>query len=165
MYVDAFLHHLLTSPEYKQKIVHIQPIPPRDSTIGELDEPFHPVLQSRLEFSGISSLYTHQARAVNAARHGNNVMVATASASGKTLCYNLVVLEAILKDPSSRALYLFPTKALAQDQLRSLNELACPELIFSGGCATFDGDTPQSERAEIKRKAKVVLTNPDMLYG
>jgi DEAD/DEAH box helicase domain-containing protein len=164
MYVDAFLHYLLTSPEYKQQIVHIQPIPPRDATIGELDEPLHHTLQSRLEFSGISFLYTHQARAVNAARRGNNVMVATASASGKTLCYNLVVLEAILKDPSSRALYLFPTKALAQDQLRGLNELACPELISFGGCATFDGDTPQSERAEIKRRAKVVLTNPDMLH-
>jgi DEAD/DEAH box helicase domain-containing protein len=164
MYVDAFLHHLLTSSEYKQQIVHIQPIPPRDSTIGELDEPLHPTLRSRLEFSGISYLYTHQARAVNAARRGDNVMVATASASGKTLCYNLVVLEAILKDPSSRALYLFPTKALAQDQLRGLNELACPELISLGGCATFDGDTPQSERADVKRKAKVVLTNPDMLH-
>jgi DEAD/DEAH box helicase domain-containing protein len=164
MYVDAFLHHLLTSSEYKQQIVHIQPIPPRDSTIGELDEPLHPTLRSRLEFSGISYLYTHQARAVNAACRGDNVMVATASASGKTLCYNLVVLEAILKDPSSRALYLFPTKALAQDQLRGLNELACPELISLGGCATFDGDTPQSERADVKRKAKVVLTNPDMLH-
>ena len=164
MYVDAFLHHILTLPDYKQQIVHIQPVPPRDATFGELDEPLHPSLQSRLEFLGISSLYTHQARAVNAARRGNNVMVATASASGKTLCYNLAVLEEILKNPSSRALYLFPTKALAQDQLRGLNELACPELISFGGCATFDGDTPQSERAEIKRKAKVVLTNPDMLH-
>ena len=164
MYVDAFLHHLLTLPDYKQQIVHIQPIPPRDATFGELDEPLHPALQSRLESLGISSLYTHQSRAINAARRGKNVMVATASASGKTLCYNLAVLEATLHDPSSRALYLFPTKALAQDQLRSLNELACPELVSSAGCATFDGDTPKSERAEIKRKAKVVLTNPDMLH-
>jgi DEAD/DEAH box helicase domain-containing protein len=164
MYVDAFLHHLLALPDYKQQIVHIQPIPPRDAILGALDEPLHPALRLRLEFFGISSLYAHQARAVNAARRGNNVMVATASASGKTLCYNLVVLEAILKDPSSRALYLFPTKALAQDQLRSLTEMACPELISLGGCATFDGDTPTSERAEIKKKARVVLTNPDMLH-
>jgi DEAD/DEAH box helicase domain-containing protein len=164
MYVDTFLHHLLTSSDYKQQIVHTQAIPPRDASFGELDKPLHPALESRLEFSGISSLYTHQAMAVNAARRGSNIMVATASASGKTLCYNLVVLEAVLEDPSSRALYLFPTKALAQDQLRGLTELACPELISLGGCATFDGDTPPSERAEIKRKAKVVLTNPDMLH-
>jgi len=164
MYVDAFLHHLLASPDYKQQIAHIQLIPSHEAAFGELDKPLHPALQARLESLGISSLYTHQTEAINAARCGKNVMVATASASGKTLCYNLAVLEAILKDPSSRALYLFPTKALAQDQLRSLNELACPELIFPGGCSTFDGDTPQSDRAEIKRKAKVVLTNPDMLH-
>src|SRR4030042_1998684 len=165
MYVDAFLHHLLTSPDYKQQIAHTQLIPPHEATFGALDRPLHSALQARLESLGISSLYTHQTEAINAARCGKNVMVATASASGKTLCYNLAVLEAILKDPSSRALYLFPTKALAQDQLRSLNELACPDIISLGGCATFDGDTPQSERADIKRKAKGVLTNPAMLYG
>src|SRR4030042_1011636 len=164
MYVDAFLHHLLTSPDYKQQIAHIQLIPSHEAAFGELDKPLHPALQARLESLGISSLYTHQTEAINAARCGKNVMVATASASGKTLCYNLAVLETILRDPGSRALYLFPTKALAQDQLRSLNELACPELISYGGCATFDGDTPQSERAEIKRKAKAVLSNPDMLH-
>jgi len=164
MYVEAFLHHLLTSPDYKQQIAHTQFIPSHDATFRELDKPIHPALQACLESSGISSLYTHQAGAINAVRRGENVMVATASASGKTLCYNLAVLEAILKDSSSRALYLFPTKALAQDQMRSLNELACPELISFGSCATFDGDTPQSERAEIKRKARVVLTNPDMLH-
>src|SRR4030042_51401 len=164
MHVDAFLHHLLAAPDYKQQIAHIQLIPSHEAAFGELDKPLHPALQGRLESLGISSLYTHQTEAINAACRGKNVMVATASASGKTLCYNLAVLEAILKDPSSRALYLFPTKALAQDQLRSLNELACPELIFPGGCSTFDGDTPQSDRAEIKRKAKVVLTNPDMLH-
>ncbi len=164
MYVDAFLHHLLISPDYKQQVAHIQPIPPHEATFGKLDKPLQPALQASLESLDISSLYTHQAGAINAARLGENVMVATASASGKTLCYNLAVLEAVLKDPTSRALYLFPTKALAQDQLRSLNELASPELISSLSCATFDGDTPQSDRAEIKRKTKVVLTNPDMLH-
>jgi DEAD/DEAH box helicase domain-containing protein len=164
MYVDAFLHHLLTLPDYRQQIVHIERIAPSIASFGKLDKPLHPALQRHLESLGISSLYTHQAMAVNAARCGKNVMVATASASGKTLCYNLPVLEAILEDPSSRALYLFPTKALAQDQLRSLKELGCTELVSSGGCATFDGDTPQSERAGIKRLAKIVLTNPDMLH-
>src|SRR4030066_145731 len=164
MYVDAFLPQLRAAPDYKQQIAHIQLIPSHEAAFGELDKPLHPALQGRLESLGISSLYTHQTEAINAACRGKNVMVATASASGKTMCYNLAVLEAILKNPNSRALYLFPTRSGAQDQLRGLNELACPELISFGGCATFDGDTPQSERAEIKRKAKGVLTNPDMLH-
>jgi DEAD/DEAH box helicase domain-containing protein len=164
MYVDAFLHHLLTLPDYKQQIVYIERIKQRNTSTGKLDKPLHPNLQAHLESLGISSFYTHQAQAINAVRRGKNVIVATASASGKTLCYNLPVLDAILEDPSSRALYLFPTKALAQDQLRSLKELGCTELVSSGGCATFDGDTPQSERAGIKRQAKIVLTNPDMLH-
>ena len=164
MHVNAFLHHLTTLPDYKQQIVHIQHIPPRDASFGELDKPLHPVLQSRLESLGISFLYTHQAKAIKAARYGKNVMVATASASGKTLCYNVAVLEALLNDRASRALYLFPTKALAQDQLRGLSQLACPGLISFGECATFDGDTPQSERTGIKKRARIVLTNPDMLH-
>lgn len=164
MYVDSFLHHLIKLPDYKGQIVHVQRIPPRAPDFRELDTALHPVLQSRLESLGISHLYTHQVQALNVARRGGNVMVDTASASGKTLCYNLAVLEAILSDRSSRALYLFPTKALAQDQLRSLNQLACPDIISLGDCATFDGDTPQSERAEIKRRARIVLTNPDMLH-
>ncbi len=164
MYVDAFLHYLTTLSDYKEQVVHIQRIPPRDAGFDELDKPIHPTLQSRLESLSISFLYAHQARAINAVRWGKNVMVATASASGKTLCYNLAVLEASLNDRTSRALYLFPTKALAQDQLRSLNQLACPDIISLADCATFDGDTPQSERAEIKRKARIVLTNPDMLH-
>ncbi len=164
MYVDAFLHHLTTLPDYRQQIAHIQHIPACSANFGKLDNPLHPTLQSRLESLEISSLYAHQARAVDAARCGKNVMVATPSASGKTLCYDLPVLEAVLSDRSSRALYLFPTKALAQDQLRSLNRLACPELISFGECATYDGDTPHSERPGIRRSARVVLTNPDMLH-
>jgi len=109
-------------------------------------------------------LYSHQAQAVNAAGHRRNVMVSTPSASGKTLCYNLPVLQAILEEKGSRALYLFPTKALAQDQLRSLRELACPHILSATDIATFDGDTPQEKRAEIKRRGKLVLTNPDMLH-
>ncbi len=164
MLADAFIHHLTSLPDYEQQIVHIQYIPSQSASFGSLARPLNPLLQSRLESSGVSSLYTHQAMAVNGTLSGKNIMVATASASGKTLCYNLPVLESILSDRTSRALYLFPTKALAQDQLRKLNELACPELISSGEFATFDGDTPQSERGEIKKRARIVLTNPDMLH-
>jgi len=91
-------------------------------------------------------------------------MVSTSSASGKTLCYNIPVLEAILTEQRSCALYLFPTKALAQDQLRGLHELFCPRLLGVEEFATFDGDTPQAERAEIRKRARIVLTNPDMLH-
>ena len=164
MFADAFIHHLVNLPDYEQQVVHIQYIPPRDASFGILDKPLDPLLQSRLESSGIVSLYTHQAMAVNSVRSGKNVMVATASASGKTLCYNVPVLESMLRDRASRALYLFPTKALAQDQLRKLGELAYPELMPFGECATFDGDTPQPERGQVKKSARIVLTNPDMLH-
>jgi DEAD/DEAH box helicase domain-containing protein len=164
MYVDAFLHHLLTLPDYQQQIVHTERIAKCSASIRKLEKPFHPALKGRLESLGISQLYSHQAMSVDAARAGKNVMVATASASGKTLCYNLPVLEALLQDPSSRAFYLFPTKALAQDQLRSLRELGSHELFSFDSFATYDGDTPQHERAGIRRQARIVLTNPDMLH-
>ncbi|MDO8687395.1 MAG: DEAD/DEAH box helicase, partial [Dehalococcoidales bacterium] len=101
---------------------------------------------------------------VNHARQGRNVMVATSSASGKSLCYNIAVLQALLTEPSSHALYLFPTKALAQDQLRALRQFFCPALFGTEEFATFDGDTPAAERAEIKQHARIILTNPDMLH-
>jgi len=167
----AFIHYLMTLPDYKEQIVHIQRIPPQDETFGKPDKPLNPAVQARLESLGISRLYSHQAEAVNAISCGKNVIVATPSASGKTLCYQLATLEAILSDGSSRALYLFPTKALAQDQLRSLRQLASPlslraegEAISPKAVATFDGDTPQAERADIRKQARVVLTNPDMLH-
>jgi DEAD/DEAH box helicase domain-containing protein len=164
MHVDAFLHHLLTLPDYSQQIVHNERIARCSASIGKLDRPLHSALQARLDALNIAFLYSHQVGAVNAVRSGKNVMVATASASGKTLCYNLPVLETLLEDPTSRALYLFPTKALAQDQMRTLRELASPDLVSLADCVTFDGDTPRLERAGIKRQAKIVLTNPDMLH-
>jgi len=109
-------------------------------------------------------LYSHQAEAIDKIRQGLNVMIATSSASGKSLCYNIPVMETLLNEPFSCALYLFPTKALAQDQLRALSELFCPEMIKPNELATFDGDTLPSERAGIKKKARLVLSNPDMLH-
>jgi len=161
---SAFLHHLTTQPTYKNQVVHIEHIPPRDATYAELDEPLVTSLQDCLSEHGLLPLYTHQAEAVNNIRQGKNVMVSTSSASGKTLCYNIPVLEAILTAPGSRALYLFPTKALAQDQLRGLQELFCPDLLKVEEFATFDGDTPQAERAGIRKRARIILTNPDMLH-
>jgi len=164
MEAAAFLHHLVTSPDYRQQMVHTQHIPAQDAILGQLDRRLHPALETRLKSLGISALYCHQSEALNAIFAGRNVIVATPSASGKTLCYHLATLEAMLNDKDSRAVYIFPTKALAQDQLRSLKELAYPAFLSAGAAATFDGDTPQADRVGIKKQARVVLTNPDMLH-
>ena len=170
----AFLHHLVNLTDYRHQIVHIERIPHQGAIFGKLDNPLRPGLQACLESLGISTLYSHQAKALNAILAGKNVIIATPSASGKTLCYHLATLDALLHDKTSRALYIFPTKALAQDQLRSLKQivhslsLRAPtsrgEAISPGAMATFDGDTPQSERAGIRKQARIVLTNPDMLH-
>jgi DEAD/DEAH box helicase domain-containing protein len=125
-------------------------------------------LRHALAARGIERLYTHQADAFAHVLARRNVVTVTPTASGKTLCYNAPVLDAILKDPSTRALYLFPTKALAQDQLAELHALAelamhhgAPEI----GVFTYDGDTPSDARRAIRGKAHVVLSNPDMLHS
>jgi len=160
----AFLHHLESQPTFAGQIAHIERITPRRAEYAELDRPLAPTLRDCLRAQGLFPLYAHQAEAVNRIRDGQNVMVATASASGKTLCYNIAVAEALLNDPGSRALYLFPTKALAQDQLRALHKLFTPDLFHIEELDTFDGDTPKGERAEIRKRAKVILSNPDMLH-
>ena len=125
-------------------------------------------LQHALESRGIAQLYTHQAEAIDHALAGRHVVVVTPTASGKTLCYNAPVLSSILQDPSSRALYLFPTKALAQDQLAELQTL-CGLLGDRTdtpiGVFTYDGDTPQDARRAIRARAHLVLSNPDMVHS
>jgi DEAD/DEAH box helicase domain-containing protein len=123
-------------------------------------------LTTALASRGISRLYTHQAEAIDHALGGRHVVVITPTASGKTLCYNAPVLDAILREPSSRALYLFPTKALAQDQLAELHAM-CETLAASAeiGVFTYDGDTPQDARRTIRARAHIVLSNPDMVHS
>ena len=125
-------------------------------------------LRSALAARGIDQLYTHQAEAFEHVLAGRHVVTITPTASGKTLCYNAPVLNAILKDPATRALYLFPTKALAQDQLAELHALS--QVVTHGtgveiGVFTYDGDTPSDARRAIRGKAHVVLSNPDMLHS
>ena len=121
-----------------------------------------------LRARGVQQLYTHQAEALAHTLAGRSVVVTTPTASGKTLCYNLPVLNAILQDPSSRALYLFPTKALAQDQLAELQAI-CERVESSEaagiGVFTYDGDTPQDARRTIRSRAHIVLSNPDMVHA
>jgi DEAD/DEAH box helicase domain-containing protein len=122
-----------------------------------------PRLCEALRARGITTLYSHQARAFELVEKGANVVVVTPTASGKTLCYNLPVLQTLLHEPDARVLYLFPTKALAQDQLAELEQLAkqLPELKMF----TYDGDTPQDARRAVRARANLVLTNPDMLHS
>ena len=127
-----------------------------------------PRLCAALASRGVEQLYTHQAEAFEHIFAGRNVVAITPTASGKTLCYNGPVLDAILKDPSTRALYLFPTKALAQDQLaelHALSELVTHDSDLQIGVFTYDGDTPSDARRAIRGKAHVVLSNPDMLHS
>ena len=164
MDTTAFLRYLKEQPDYLDQIVHTEHIKPCRATFGDLDKPLPEALQTCLEDNRLYPLYSHQATAVNHIRNGKNVMIATSSASGKSLCYNSAVIETILNAPLSRALYLFPTKALAQDQLRAIRELFYPGLLKLDEFATFDGDTPPKERGDIRKRAKIVLTNPDMLH-
>lgn len=121
-------------------------------------------LAAALERRGISGLYSHQAETFQHLAEGRNVVVVTPTASGKTLCYNLPVLNKLLAEPGARALYLFPTKALAEDQLTELHG-AIEEMGSDLKCFTYDGDTPQDARRAIRERANVVMTNPDMLHA
>jgi DEAD/DEAH box helicase domain-containing protein len=137
--------------------------PAQPAEHADFPEDLHPKLAGVLRSRGIERLYTHQRQAYDLARAGLDTVVVTPTASGKTLCYNLPVLDSILKDPDARALYLFPTKALAQDQLAELYA-TIQALDADVATFTYDGDTPQDARKAIRSKAHIVVTNPDMLH-
>ncbi len=163
MEVSSFVDHLSNLAEYQDQIAHLQQLPAKTAGYAELGQPLHPHLERALQQAGMLPLYKHQAAAVEMARSGKNVIIATPAASGKSLCYNVPVLQSLLDGKLSRALYMFPTKALAQDQLRNLSNLASL-LPIKTKMATYDGDTPQHERAGIRRRAQIIITNPDMLH-
>ena len=156
---DEFLAGIKSGPEYRGQAVHVERIPARPARYASLETPLLPQVDEALRRQGIQRLYAHQAQAISAARKGEHVVVVTSTASGKTLCYNAPALESILQNPKARALYIFPTKALAQDQLGKLREFG-----LTVAAATYDGDTPTHERRFIKRNSQIVLTNPDMLH-
>jgi DEAD/DEAH box helicase domain-containing protein len=160
----AFLEELQDSRFYRGQIAHIETLPPREAQFGELSTRLPAPLQVALGSMGIQKLYSHQAQAVEAARGGKSFVVVTATASGKTLCYNLPILERRLNEVGAKALYLYPTKALAQDQLRGLLRLQeAGDMHFK--CGTYDGDTPSSTRSALRDRADLILTNPDMLHA
>jgi len=141
----------------------IRHYPAREAQWADFPEWVHADLRAAYNAKGIRQLYTHQAGAADTVHDGKNVVIVTPTASGKTLCYNLPVLDAILANDDARALYLFPTKALAQDQLAELHDLN-GRLANRVGVFTYDGDTPTDARKAIREKSHLVLTNPDMLH-
>ncbi len=162
MDVDGFLGDIRRAPWYVEQIAHSEPVPRRAAQFGALDKPLPPPLASALDALSVTGLYTHQTDAVNALRRGKNVIVSTGTASGKSLCYNLPVLEALARDRAASAMYIFPTKALAQDQRKALERLIPRGTRLR--CDIFDGDTPARERTAIRRSARLLITNPDMLH-
>src|SRR5581483_8508737 len=143
-----------------EELAYLGAEPAREARTAPLPEGLHPAVREALARRGIEELYTHQAEAYEAATRGRHVIVTTGTASGKTLAFNLPVLDALATDPRRRALYLYPTKALAQDQARTLAALAVPGVRP----AIYDGDTPLEHRRRIRGFANAILTNPDMLH-
>src|SRR5919201_2311741 len=143
-----------------EEVAYIGSEPAREARLAPLPDELNPRVRDALAAQGIDALYTHQRAAWDAVAGGEHVIVTTGTASGKTLAFNLPVLDAIAREPKQRALYLYPTKALAQDQLRSLSSFRLPRLR----AAIYDGDTESERRWQIRRWANLVLTNPDMLH-
>ena len=161
--LEQILDSMERDPAFAQLVARWERLPAKAARYA----PFPGWLDGRIVHAlrqrGIEQLYTHQAAALEATHAGKNVVVVTPTASGKTLCYDLPVLDAIAKDGAARALYLFPTKALAQDQLAGLQRLSA-DIDIELKTFTYDGDTPPAARAAIRSAGHVVITNPDMLH-
>jgi DEAD/DEAH box helicase domain-containing protein len=166
MDVRRFLDSLRTDPEWNRAVAHVEHLPSRAARYGELSRPLPAPLPGMLETRRLSPLYSHQVEAIEHARRGADTVVVTGTASGKSLCYNLPVLEGCLEDPESTSIYLFPTKALCQDQLGTLQDLLSDHVPLETGVrpAIYDGDTPTATRRRIKAECNLLLTNPDMLH-
>lgn len=158
--LPEFLRELQKSPSVSG--YHYKPA--RDPQLVNFPESLHPRLRHALLRRGIEKLYSHQAAAFELARNGKDAVVVTPTASGKTLCYNLPVLQSIVENPDTRALYLYPTKALTYDQLDDMMRWAdeLPESTI--GVYSYDGDTPQDARSAVRTRGHVILSNPDMLH-
>jgi DEAD/DEAH box helicase domain-containing protein len=161
------VHNILGSlvARYRQEevLTTIRQLPAREAKFRPVPAWVTSALVAAYRDKGIGELYSHQAIIAELVHDGKNVVVVTPTASGKTLCYNLPVLNAVLENPDARALYLFPTKALAQDQLAELQDLS-KRLDDWFGVFTYDGDTPSDGRKAIRERGHIVLTNPDMLH-
>jgi DEAD/DEAH box helicase domain-containing protein len=161
---EAVLDDLLADPSIARGVVHHAVVPAREARYAPFPEWLDPRIRAGLASRGIDQLYTHQADAIDAVRAGEDVVVVTPTASGKSLCYALPVLQALADDPAARALFIFPTKALGQDQVAAFAELSRAAGLEIAA-ATYDGDTPAPIRSAVRKAGQVVVTNPDMLHS
>src|SRR3990172_10447071 len=164
MTLEQIIDFIKDSPDISPNVAHWKSFPPQEARYAEFPIFINPKLKETLTKRGINQLYSHQHDAIEAINREKNVVIVTPTASGKTLCYNLPVLNKIMSDDSSRALYLFPTKALGQDQMTELYDLI-QKLEVDIKTYTFDGDTPQTARRAIRSAGHIVITNPDMLHA
>jgi len=167
MDVAALLERMKSRRDYAGQLEHVEMLPERPGQFAEPADPLPPTLATMLAGRDVTRLYSHQVAALEAARQGQDWVAVTGTASGKTLCYNLPILEAVLSGEPARAMYLYPTKALAQDQHKGLLELidGHTELAAAIRPGVYDGDTPTAQRRRIRNEANLVLTNPDMLHA
>jgi DEAD/DEAH box helicase domain-containing protein len=162
--LQEILTDLKINEKFKENIVTWKTLEAKEAHTVSLPDNLHMALREALTSKGIEKLYTHQRTAYEKIMTGNSVVAVTPTASGKTMCYNLPVLQSILSNPSSRALYMFPTKALAQDQKSEINEIIQAAGIDINSY-TYDGDTPANIRQKVRKAGHVVITNPDMLHS
>lgn len=162
--LQEIIKELKTKEEYKERISYWHTIEAKEAVTVPLPDDLLPNLKDALQKRGVTRLYTHQYSSYQAIREGESIVAVTPTASGKTLCYNLPVIQSIAENKNARALYMFPTKALAQDQKSELNELIeSAELQINS--YTYDGDTPASIRQKVRKAGHIVITNPDMLHS
>lgn len=164
MNLTQFLGQLRENPAFMENVSHWETIPAKEAVYESFPETIHPGIPPVLSSRGIYRLYSHQRRAFDLVEAGKNVCVVTPTASGKTMCYNLPVLNRILREPDARALYLFPTKALSADQVSELYELI-EAMGVDIKTYTYDGDTPAAARRAVRQAGHIVVTNPDMLHS
>ncbi|UCD02421.1 MAG: DEAD/DEAH box helicase [Promethearchaeota archaeon] len=158
---EEFLRFLKSQNYYQDQIYHIEHIPKHDAQFGNLEKPLQKRLQQWLDLYNIK-LWRHQTDAINLIRNNKNTVIVTSTASGKSLCYNLPVLQSILEDPETTALYIFPTKALARDQFVVLSELLEETNIRQNRIGVYDGDVEPNKKRLVLANANIIITNP---YG
>jgi len=159
------LDEIRSAPGYSGQIVYVREYPARPARYADTAAPLPEPLPRALQARGIEQLYAHQAQALDAARRGEDVLVVTGAASGKSLCYILSVLEALIADPDATALLLFPTKALCQDQFQSFSRMLVAAGMDDLLTGVYDGDTPTDTRRKLRDHASVIFSNPDMLHA
>jgi len=164
MDAETFLRRLRNQRFFSNQVVHVEVLPERAAEHKEVSDGLHPAVHAVLERDGISRLYSHQADAIDVVRAGGSVVIVTGTASGKTLCYTVPIVESLIADSMATTLCMYPTKALAQDQLRGLGRFQGPGAAAEFLCGTYDGDTPGNLRRKLRDGGNVILTNPDMLH-